>query len=75
MFGKLNEWRGKCKGWQCFKKIGASNGQSANKQMDVDLVGKLKFMNKFIVKIIEAGKEVAQSAGKTLKSQENRGTF
>ena len=75
MFGKLNEWREKCKGWQCFKKIGASNGQSANKQMDVDLVGKLKFMNKFIVKIIEAGKGVAQSAENTSKSQENKGIF
>ena len=28
-----------------------------SKQVAVDLVGKLKFMNKFIVKIIEAGKE------------------
>lgn len=43
--------------------------------MAVDLVEKLKFMNKFIVKIIEAGKEVAQSAGKTPKSQENKGIF
>ena len=49
--------------------------QSANKQVDVDLVGKLKFMNKFIVKIIEAGKEVAQSARNTPKSQENKGIF
>ena len=49
--------------------------QSANKQVDVDLVGKLKFMNKFIVKIIEAGKEVAQSAKNTPKSQENKGIF
>ena len=43
--------------------------------MDVDLVEKLKFMNKFIVKIIEAGKEVAQSDENTPKSQENKGIF
>ncbi len=46
-----------------------------SKQVDVDLVWKLKFMSKFIAKIIEAGKEVAQSAGKTPKSQENKGIF
>ena len=43
--------------------------------MDVDLAGKLKFMNKFIVKIIEAGKEVAQSAENLPKSQENKDIF
>ena len=46
-----------------------------NKQVAVDLVGKLKFMNKLMVKIIEAGKEVAQSAENTSKSQENKGIF
>ena len=69
MFGKWNEWRGKCNGQGLFKKIGASNGQSANKQVAVDLVGKLKFMNKLIVKIIEVGKKVAQSAENTPKNQ------
>ena len=43
--------------------------------MAVDLVEKLKFMNKFIVKIIEAGKEVAQSAENMPKSQENKCIF
>ena len=43
--------------------------------MAVDLVEKLKFMNKFIVKIIKAGKEVAQSAKNMQKSQENKGIF
>lgn len=46
-----------------------------NKQMAVDLVEKLKVMNKLMVKIIEAGKEVAQSAENTPKSQENEGIF
>ena len=50
-------------------------GTEQNKQVAVDLVGKLKFMNKLIVKIIEAGKEVAQSAENMPKSQENKGTF
>ena len=46
-----------------------------SKQVAVDLVEILKFMNKLIVKIIEAGKEVAQSVGNTPKSQENEGIF
>lgn len=46
-----------------------------NKQVAVDLVGKLKFMNKLMVKIIEAGKEVAQSDENMPKSQENEGIF
>ena len=75
MFGKQNEWQRKCKGKRCFKKIGASNGHSTNKQVAVDLVGKLKFMNKLKVKIIEAGKEVAQSAENMPKSQENKSIF
>lgn len=43
--------------------------------MAVDLVEKLKFMNKFIVKINEAGKGVAQSAENTPKSQGNKDIF
>ena len=46
-----------------------------NKQVAVDLSWKLKRIDKFVVKIIEAGKEVAQSAGDTPKSQENKGIF
>ena len=50
-------------------------GTEQNKQVDDELVGKLKFMNKLIVKIIEAGKEVAQSAENMPKSQENQDIF
>ena len=32
-------------------------------------------IGKLMVKIIEAGKEVAQSAGNTQKNQENKGIF
>ena len=46
-----------------------------SKQVAVDLIEKLKFMNKFIVKIIEAGKEVAQSAENTQKAKEIRAYF
>ena len=59
----------------CFKKLGRVMGIVQSKQVAVDLVEKLKFMNKFIVKIIEAGKEVAQSAENMSKSQENKGMF
>ena len=46
-----------------------------SKQVVVGLGLKLKFMGKLMVKIIEAGKEVAQSAENMPKSQENKGTF
>ena len=63
------------KGRGVLRKLRRVMGTEQNKQVAVDLVGKLKFMNKFIVKIIEAGKEVAQSAENMPKSQENKGTF
>ena len=43
--------------------------------MAVDFGWKLEKIGKLIVKIIEAGKEVAQSAENMLKSQENYGKF
>ena len=46
-----------------------------SKQVAVDFGWELEKIGKLIVKIIEAGKEVAQSAGKTPKSQENKGIF
>ena len=46
-----------------------------SKQVAVDFGWKLKRIGKLMVKIIEAGKEVAQSAGMTSKSQENKGIF
>ena len=57
------------------RKLGRVMGVVQSKQVDVDLVWKLKFMNKFIAKIIEAGKEVAQSAKNMPKSQENKSIF
>ena len=57
------------------RKLGRVMEITQNKQMAVDLVEKLKVMNKLMVKIIEAGKEVAQSAENTPKSQENEGIF
>ena len=45
------------------------------KQVAVDFCWELEKIGKLIVKIIEAGKEVAQSAGNTPKSQENKGIF
>ena len=63
------------KGRGVLRKLRRVMGTEQNKQVAVDLVGKLKFMNKFIVKIIEAGKDVAQSARNTPKSQENKGIF
>ena len=43
--------------------------------MAIDFGLKLKKIGKLIVKINEAGKEVAQSAGNTPKSQENKDIF
>lgn len=43
--------------------------------MEVDSDWKLERIGKLIVKIIEAGKEVAQSAENMPKSQENKGIF
>ena len=57
------------------RKLGGVMDIVQNKQVAVDLVGKLKFMNKLMVKINEAGKEVAQSDENTPKSQENKGIF
>ena len=57
------------------RKLGRVMGIVQSKQVDVDLVWKLKFMSKFIAKIIEAGKEVAQSAKNMPKSLENKGIF
>ena len=66
---------GSVKDSSILRKFGQVMGETQNKQVAVDLVEKLKFMNKFIVKIIKAGKEVAQSAKNMQKSQENKGTF
>ena len=57
------------------RKLGGVMDIVQNKQVAVDLVGKLKFMNKLMVKINEAGKEVAQSDENTPKSQENKDIF
>ena len=57
------------------RKLGRVMGVVQSKQVDVDLVWKLKFMNKFIAKIIEAGKEVAQSAENMPKSLKNKDIF
>ena len=46
-----------------------------SKQVAVDFGQKLEKIGKLIVKIIEAGKEVAQSAENMPKSQENKGAF
>ena len=46
-----------------------------SKQVAVDLVEKLKRLGKLMVKINEAGKEVAQSAENTPKIQENKSIF
>ena len=46
-----------------------------SKQVAVDFDWELEKIGKLIVKIIEAGKEVAQSAGNTPKSQENKAYF
>ena len=57
------------------RKLGRVMGIVQNKQVAVNLGWKLKRIGKLIVKIIEAGKEVAQSAENTSKSQENKGIF
>lgn len=46
-----------------------------SKQVAVDFGWKLKRIGKLMVKINEAGKEVAQSDENTPKSQENKGIF
>lgn len=46
-----------------------------SKQVAVNLSWKLKRIGKLMVKIIEAGKEVAQSAENTPKSQGNKDIF
>lgn len=46
-----------------------------SKQVAVDFGWELEKIGKLIVKIIEAGKEVAQSARNTPKSQEKKGIF
>ena len=50
-------------------------GKVQSKQVAVDFGQKLEKIGKLVVKSIEAGKEVAQSAGNTPKSQENKGMF
>lgn len=57
------------------RKLGRVTGIVQSKQVAVDFGWKLEKIGKLIVKIIEAGKEVAQSAGNTPKSQENKGIF
>ena len=46
-----------------------------SKQVAVDFGWELEKIGKLIVKIIEAGKEVAQSDKNTPKSQKNKGIF
>lgn len=46
-----------------------------SKQVAVDFGWELEKIVKLIVKINEAGKELAQSAENTPKSQENKGIF
>lgn len=57
------------------RKLGRVMGIVQSKQEVVSLGLKLKRIGKLIVKIIEAGKEVAQSAKNTPKSQENKDIF
>ena len=57
------------------RKLGRVMGIVQSKQVAVDFGWELEKIGKLIVKIIEAGKEVAQSAGMTPKSQENKGIF
>ena len=57
------------------RKLGRVMGIVQSKQVAVDFGWELEKIGKLIVIIIEAGKEVAQSAGMTPKSQENKGIF
>ncbi len=50
-------------------------GKVQSKQVVIDFGWKLEKIGKLIVKINEAGKEVAQSAKNMPKSQENKGIF
>ena len=57
------------------RKLGRVMGIVQSKQVAVNLSWKLKRIGKLMVKIIEAGKEVAQSAENTPKSQGNKDIF
>lgn len=57
------------------RKLGRVMGIVQSKQVAVDFGWELEKIGKLIVKIIEAGKEVAQSAENMPKSQENKGIF
>ena len=57
------------------RKLGRVMGIVQSKQVAVNLSWKLKRIGKLMIKIIEAGKEVAQSAENASKSQENKGIF
>ena len=57
------------------RKLGRVRNIVQSKQVTINLGWKLEKIGKLIVKIIEAGKEVAQSAENMPKSQENKSIF